>query len=117
LKERVTPSWHLFEFMDHARMLTGALKELIPACHADLYVGRFFQALPVGKRHAALAVGHIPPRPAFARLTALEALLCSGRRVMICEPPQNRLSSFAYVLLSILLTLSFAVAGSMGVML
>jgi hypothetical protein len=46
LKERVTPSWHLFEFMDHARMLTGALKELIPACHADLYVGRFCQALP-----------------------------------------------------------------------
>lgn len=42
---------------------------------------------------------HVLPE---ARLSALEALLSSGRRIVICEPLQNRLSSFGYALLSIL---------------
>jgi hypothetical protein len=39
--------------------------------------------------------------PQSARPPALEALLASARRIVICEPLQNRPSSFAYVLLSI----------------
>ena len=45
---------------------------------------------------------HVLPE---ARLSALDALLSSGRRIVICEPLQNRLSSFGYVVLSILPTM------------